>query len=993
GPPPPSPPVPASLTHTSLRSSSSPRPTPSPPPVHFPLPLSLQVPPPPLSPSLADETASPATLLTDHSQLPGVDHQDTSQVTADQDDAVEEWILEPFLGPLLDVLHNPDWDKFVELTREVTEEIQRANSIPTQRNNSPTRRGTIDVNDCKAIQRLYKINRRRAVRLITTGEGSRCSIPKERIEAHFRRIQGEYVDPLDDPALVEAIPIPTEERPPLRLDPFTEKEITTRLAKAENTAPGDDRITYRNWRLADPGGRVITTIFNICLREGRIPEDWKSSRTILIPKSGDLQEITNWRPVALCRTIYKLYTGCLAARLRQWVTDNDVLCPAQKGFMPSDGVVEHNYILQHYLDEARSGNTDICIATLDIHNAFGSIPTELIELSLDRMGVGEEFRRIISGVIQGNSTRIMTNEGETNDIPTQRGVRQGCPISGLLFNIGIEAILRKIITAGMTINTQLKHPCLAYADDITLLARTPAQLQALINVATQACGELRLTINPAKCTSLHMSGASPRGMRRTPFLVGDTQILSIEDGQYTKFLGRPVGFQLLPDIAIIEDYITLGKSILESKLAPWQRLDALKTFVLPSAVFAMRTWQLRKTDWTRLDCALRPLIKKTLYLQPRASNEYIYGSSPAGACGIPSAAEDSDIFLVDTAFKLLTSLDLDTRDIARSDCQQVAALRTQQDPNMEDACAFLSKQEMGRAGGHQTLWSRARDASGRMGVTWSYNSDSRTLGLACGDSSLGQRHRWIVARTIRNHHRCSRDVTLQAKPDQGKVMQVVARERASSHFMREGTYTTFADWRFIHRARLNMLPLNGARRYDMGGDRRCRRCPAQLETLPHVLNHCWRHSATMTQRHNALVARIKKAAQGRGWRLISENQRVAGALDTGRPDLIITKDGDALMIDVTCPFENGPEAFTEARLRKEEKYAELAAELRQNYHRVTVEAFIVGSLGSYDPANDRLMKRLASRKYQKLFRRLCVSDTIKWSRMIYTEHITGARQY
>lgn len=99
------------------------------------------------------------------------------------------------------------------------------------------------------------------------------------------------------------------------------------------------------------------------------------------------------------------------------------------------------------------------------------------------------------------------------------------------------------------------------------------------------------------------------------------------------------------------------------------------------------------------------------------------------------------------------------------------------------------------------------------------------------------------------------------------------------------------------------------------------------------------------------------------------------------------------MIDVTCPFENGADSFSEARTRKEEKYAALAATMRRTCRQVGVYAFVVGSLGSYDSKNNKLMNRLASQKYQALFRKLYVSDTIRWSWMMYIEHVTGSRQY
>lgn len=118
----------------------------------------------------------------------------------------------------------------------------------------------------------------------------------------------------------------------------------------------------------------------MCLRFKRVPPAWKETRTILVHKKGDPSDVTNWRPIALGSTISKLYAGCLAARMLQWVCDHGVLSRCQKGFLPHDGVFEHNFVLQERLDAARAG--DLCVACLDFANAFGSVPhNALIDFS------------------------------------------------------------------------------------------------------------------------------------------------------------------------------------------------------------------------------------------------------------------------------------------------------------------------------------------------------------------------------------------------------------------------------------------------------------------------------------------------------------------------------------------------------------------------------------------------------------------------------------
>jgi hypothetical protein len=96
--------------------------------------------------------------------------------------------------------------------------------------------------------------------------------------------------------------------------------------------------------------------------------------------------------------------------------------------------------------------------------------------------------------------------------------------------------------------------------------------------------------------------------------------------------------------------------------------------------------------------------------------------------------------------------------------------------------------------------------------------------------------------------------------------------------------------------------------------------------------------------------------------------------------------------DVNVAYWVRLEALTAARQQKVNKYAALARTLKARYHEVKVDAIVLGSLGTWDPENDRLMKSMCSRKYLKIFKKLCISDVIIYSRDIYAENITGVRQ-
>ncbi|XP_049807110.1 uncharacterized protein LOC126249500 [Schistocerca nitens] len=162
------------------------------------------------------------------------------------------------------------------------------------------------------------------------------------------------------------------------------------------------------------------------------------------------------------------------------------------------------------------------------------------------------------------------------------------------------------------------------------------------------------------------------------------------------------------------------------------------------------------------------------------------------------------------------------------------------------------------------------------------------------------------------------------------------------------------------------------------------------------------HSAALQYRHNAVLNRLATAVAGRPRRGntavpdIRINQAVIGDSSGLRPDLVITDEAAkaVTIVDVTIPFENRRIALDNARQLKRIKYADVARGLAARGYSVTVDALVVGSLGAWDRQNDAVLRHLGiASRYCQLMRRLMVSDTIKWSRDIYVEHITGHRQY
>ncbi|GFT14083.1 retrovirus-related Pol polyprotein from type-2 retrotransposable element R2DM [Nephila pilipes] len=366
------------------------------------------------------------------------------------------------------------------------------------------------ANDAQAVQKAYAWKRRKCIRDLVNPNSLKCNLSPNDIHSYFSKIW-------DD---CQEHSIPNFGSPP-DLPPNIENFITDMvkesLHSAENTAPGPDGISYKHWREVDPSGVILCKIFNLCLPLRQIPDTWKTSLTILIHKKGPTEDLANWRPISLSNTICKLFTKCLTRKLSDWCSSNNCLSPNQKGFLPFDGVLEHNFIIAQHLESATGRKKDSLACWLDISNAFGSIHHDVLLAALSAIGADSDFVALVKNMYSDSSSSIICNESNTEPIPCRRGVKQGCPLSGLLFNIAIDNLLRNV--QGDYDNKKI----LAFADDLVVLAESPEELQDLLGMTMRLLESLHLQPNPGKCAFLHLSGITPVVLARQDSLSMECQ--------------------------------------------------------------------------------------------------------------------------------------------------------------------------------------------------------------------------------------------------------------------------------------------------------------------------------------------------------------------------------------------------------------------------------------------------------------------------------------
>ncbi|XP_023215163.1 uncharacterized protein LOC111617983 [Centruroides sculpturatus] len=853
-------------------------------------------------------------------------------------------------------------------------------------------RSTYSAAEASRLQRLYRANRHKAFEEVTRGANRFCKIDNATITDHFsdtnslQLIDHEALRNLLPPALQPATNNPL-------CGTFTPAEVAKRLSKCHNTAPGPDGIRYYIWRRLDPQGHILSAVFNAVQRIGHVPSAWKVSNTILLHKKGDQNDIHNWRPIALANTLGKIYSSCLASRLLCWCEENGTISPAQKGFMRFEGCNDHTFILQSIIQNARRRNSECHIAWLDLCNAFGSVPHSTIFTCLEWCGLCPSSIDCIRDLLEGCHTRIRGHTGLTDPIPVLTGVKQGCPLSPVLFNLVIEPVLRLIndLQHGYCLHDQ-NLSILAYADDITIISKSAAGLQSQLDLLSSWARCSGLSFNPSKCATLVVAGKY-RCDDQTHFSIQGSNIPRLHKDDSYLHLGIPTGFTMGRSADdTIDGILSDIKLVDNSCLAPWQKIDCVNTFLTSRLTFHLTLGKVQKKKLSHLDKVIKRCVKKWMNLPQRASPEVLYMPHAQGGANITPCNILADVAQVNHAHSLLHSRDPTVAALALKTLQVVVEKRIRRPPTDADLCTYLAGSMDNEFGCDPydvpSTWTRLRMATRRLkkrlDIEW-HPDTKGTLTLSINGNPV---KRPTVMKSISTAVKATYLQSLLNKPDQGKAFKVTAANFNSNHFLRGGSFTRFADWRFIHRARLSVVPLRGLRRFG-NASQNCRRCQRHRETLAHVLNHCPPNLSTITKRHNAILDRLNNAFNHRNLTTYI-NQQIPGFESNCRPDLVVLNQNPktATIVDVATPFENGADAFDRARAEKIRKYEELANHFRRQGYDTYIDAFVVGALGGYDTANDSVLQRLGvSRSYAKLMRKLMVSDCIRYSRDIYANHL------
>jgi len=375
-----------------------------------------------------------------------------------------------------------------------------------------------------------------------------------------------------------------------------------------NKAAGPDEIIPEFIKNGGPilKQKIHKLIVNIWKQE-KIPNEWVEGILCPIYKKGDRKQCNNYRGISLLNITYKIFAILLYNRLSEIIEPE--IGNYQMGFRPNRSTIDNIFIVRQIYEKCYEYNIDLYNIFIDFSQAFDTVKRDAIYDSLAKNNIPDKLIKLIKLTLQHTKMKVKVNNSYSEWFERQTGVRQGDPLSSLLFSVVLDSVITNLEIRG-NITTRLKQIC-AYADDIVIIGRTKQTLIDTFCKLKHEAVKVGLIVNNNKTKYLHCTRKTNR------ITCVDTGEEQFEQVNSFKYLGtvmntdNSIEDEIKERIAAGNRAFHVHKKLFTSRLISRNvKLQLYNTLIRPTVTYASETWVLKEHMKNKLLIFERKIMRK-----------------------------------------------------------------------------------------------------------------------------------------------------------------------------------------------------------------------------------------------------------------------------------------------------------------------------------------------------------------------------------------------
>ena len=384
--------------------------------------------------------------------------------------------------------------------------------------------------------------------------------------------------------------------------PFTRSDLISSLKQLKNNkASSFDEISNE---MLKTGGPILyehlLKLFNKMFEFSVYPSMWKYDILNPIHKSDEKNDPNNFRGISIASCFGKLFTTMLRNRLQSFCDKNSLVSKFQGSGKKKSRTADNHLILKFLIEKiVKSEGKKLYCCFVDVKKAFDFTNRKMLFSKLiTDFGISGNFLKILSALYTDHKVFVRLSDGLLQPIKTTIGLKQGCCLSSLLFNLFIDKLPAIFDQSCDPISIKSESfSSLLWADDLLIMSRSPKGLQNAINKTVQFYNSVGLEINEKKTKVMVFNGQG-RKLDKTPahqFKI-ETNIIEVVDSyQYLGIILKPSGSM---QFAVKELFDKANRAwfAISNVLYCHKRLPVSKAFQLfdslirPIATFSCEAW-------------------------------------------------------------------------------------------------------------------------------------------------------------------------------------------------------------------------------------------------------------------------------------------------------------------------------------------------------------------------------------------------------------------